>query len=471
MKQRKGIVFSLISGGMELCWMYGWVSFLMTAIIGFPVSFLGLTGTFALAAVLTAISSGKGWRVIQIGGLHIAGFAVAALGIMRSVYYPTYRLLDGEWLRTFFHQSRTPLAWLILTLIIVCIIVFWIGGVTLVRRARTYHTVCARFDIGLAAFFCLFLAKLVLLSKGGIKVADPWSPTLIFPFFLFGLFAIAMTKVENRAKKTFLPGYRGIGIIVTFLAIVLLTAVTVMLFFLPLLTAAANTGYDILKGGAGFILPFVERVLRFAFMGRGVREDPPDSSPKSKEWDFSSSTDSPWMQFIETVMKWGIEGLAALLLIVGCGIVLFFLIRWLLSRSKHIEKEIAETYRIAPWIARIWSVLIFFWRKIQLAVRGYRTASEFYAILTAWGRHTGLSCLMYETPLEFGARLEQSFPRLTSEIRVIVNAFNNEFYGGVGISGEAIQEARGALRSLHSPRHWFKRIKIRFTNTGDREPV
>ncbi len=95
MKQRKRTIFSLISGGMELCWMYGWVSFLMTAIIGFPVSFLGLTGTFALAAVLTAISSGKGWRVIQIGGLHICWFAVAALGIMHSVL-SAYRLLDGD---------------------------------------------------------------------------------------------------------------------------------------------------------------------------------------------------------------------------------------------------------------------------------------------------------------------------------------------------------------------------------------
>jgi hypothetical protein len=29
--------------------------------------------------------------------------------------------------------------------------------------------------------------------------------TRLFPFFLFGRFAIAMTKVENRAKKTFFP--------------------------------------------------------------------------------------------------------------------------------------------------------------------------------------------------------------------------------------------------------------------------
>ncbi len=164
-----------------------------------------------------------------------------------------------------------------------------------------------------------------------------------------------------------------------------------MLFFLPMLTTAANTGYGILKGGAAFILPIVERILRFAFMGRGVREDPSDSSPKSKEWDLSSSTDSPWMQFIETVMKWGIQGLAVLLLVVGCGIILFFLIRWLLSRSKHIENEIAETYRIAPWLARFWSILIFLWRKTLLVFRGYRTASEFYAVLTAWGKRSGLA--------------------------------------------------------------------------------
>lgn len=472
MKQRKGTIFSLVSGGMELCWMYGWASFLMTAILGFPISFPGMTGAFVLAAILTAFSSGRGWRIIQIGGLHVIGLAVATLAIMHSVYYPSYRLLDGDWLYGLFHQPRTPLAWLILALVLICVILFWIGGVTFARRPRTYHTVCARFDIGLAAFFCLFLTKLVLLSRGGIQVADPWSPTLIFPFFLFSLFAIGMTKVENRAKKAFLPGYRGIGVIATFLAIILLAAGTVVLFFLPLLTTAANAGYSILKGGTAFMLPIIERILRFVFMGRGVREDPPASSSQaSKELDFSSSTDSPWMQFIETVMKWGIQGLTALLLVVGCGIILFYLIKWLLSRSKHIEKELTETYAIAPWLARLWSVLILVWRKILLAFRGYRTATEFYTVLTSWGRRSGLACSIHETPREFGTRLGQCFPRLRSEIDVIVNAFNNEVYGGTGMSGEGVRWARAALRTLRSPRYWPRRSKIRFTSPGDRELV
>jgi hypothetical protein len=307
------------------------------------------------------------------------------------------------------------------------------------------------------------------LSKGGITVADPWSPTLIFPFFLFSLFAIGMTKVENRAEKTFLPGYRGIGIIATFLAIILLVTGTVVLFFLPLLTAAANTGYGMLRGGAVFMLPIVERLLRVVFMGSGVREDPPNSSPASKELDFSSSADRPWMQFIETVMKWGIQGLAALLLVAGCGVALFFLIRWLLSRSKHIEKEITETYRIAPWLARLWSVLILIWRKILLAFRGCRTATEFYTVLTSWGKRSGLACLMHETPREFGARLGQCFPRLRSEIDVIVNAFNNEVYGEISMSGEGIRWAQAALRTLRSPRHWPRRVRIRFTSPGEKE--
>ena len=86
MKQRKGTIFSLVSGGMELCWMYGWASFLMTAILGFPISFPGMTGAFVLAAILTAFSSGRGWRIIQIGGLHVIGLAVATLATLLIVF-------------------------------------------------------------------------------------------------------------------------------------------------------------------------------------------------------------------------------------------------------------------------------------------------------------------------------------------------------------------------------------------------
>ena len=231
MKNRKGIIFSLISGGMEISWLYGWAAFSMTAIMDNPFSSTGAISAFVLAAVLTDLSVGKGWRIIQVGGLQALGFACVALGTLHSIYYSSHPLADTNWIIALFHQPRAPLEWVIFVLIVIWTLLFWIGGCAQARRQRAYFTVCARFDIGIAAFFCLFLTKLVLLEKGGIKVDDPLSSALIFPFFLLSFLAIGMARIEHKTHKVFLPGYRSIGIIATFMATVVLSVGAVILFF------------------------------------------------------------------------------------------------------------------------------------------------------------------------------------------------------------------------------------------------
>jgi len=469
MKTKKGIVFSFISGGMEICWLYGWAAFSMTAIMDRPFSFVGSIGTFVLAAIITDLSIGKGWRIIQVGGLQAFSFACTALVTLHSVYYSLYPLADTSWIVALFHQPRTPMEWLVLVLILIWTLLFWIGGCAQARRPRSYFTVCARFDIGIAAFFCLFLAKLVLLEKAGIKVDDPLSSALVFPFFLLSLLAIGMARNENKAHKVFLPGYRSIGIIATFMATVILSAGAVILFFLPFLTAVAGTGYHAFKVGAGFVLPIVERVLRYVFMGRGMREEPASSSPKPGEWDSLFSMNGPWMEYIEKVMKWGIKGLAVLLLLGAFGVIMFYVIKWLLSRTARAQRDTEETYITMPWFLRLWTALVSLYRRLLLGIRGYRKAAELYAVLLGWGQRSGLARFIHETPLEFGARLDKCFPRLKSEIDVIVSAFNTEVYGEVTMSGEGMKKALSAWRTLRSLRHWPLRLKTRFFNSGSKE--
>jgi hypothetical protein len=107
MKSKKGVVFSLISGGMEICWLYGWAAFSLTVIMDRPFSFVGAIGAFALAVILTDLSIGKGWRIISVGGLQMLGFACVAFGILHSVYYSSYLLIGKDWIFALFHQPRT----------------------------------------------------------------------------------------------------------------------------------------------------------------------------------------------------------------------------------------------------------------------------------------------------------------------------------------------------------------------------
>jgi hypothetical protein len=467
MKSKKGTTFTLISGGMEVCWLYGWAAFSMTAIMGKPFTFVGAIVAFALALILTNLSLGKGWRIIQIGSLQIPGIACAAMVTAYTTYYPSYPFAATGWFFAFFHQSRTPLEWTVLALVFIWTVLFWIGGCALARRPRAYFTVCARFDVGLAAFFCLFLAKLVLLDRGGIQVNDPISSSLVFPFFLFSLLAIGIARIERKVPKDYLPGYRGIGIITTFIAIVLLSAGAAILFFLPFMTAVADTGYRVLRGGAGFVLPVVERVLRFIFTGRNIREEPADSSPKSDGWNLSPSMDGTWMQVFENVLRWGVKGLALLLVVAAFGFIAFYLIKWLLSKTKYVRKDTAEVLQTMPWFRRLWTALVLFYRRLLLSIRGYKKASELYAVLLRWGQHSGIARFIHETPLEFGARLDKHFPPLKTQINLIVSAFNRETYGEVNLSGEGMKQAQSAWRALRNPRHWPLRIKIRLFDPGN----
>jgi hypothetical protein len=86
-----------------------------------------------------------------------------------------------------------------------------------------------------------------------------------------------------------------------------------------------------------------------------------------------------------------------------------------------------------------------------------------------WGQRSGLAHFMHETPLEFGTRLDKYFPRLKTEIDVIISAFNSEVYGEATTSGEGMKKALSAWRTLRSPRHWPLRLKNRFLSYADRE--
>ena len=179
----------------------------------------------------------------------------------------------------------------------------------------------------------------------------------------------------------------------------------------------------------------------------------------------------PWMEFVEKVMKWGIKGFAVLLLLAAFGFIVFYLIKWLLSRTTRARVDTGETYNTAPWFVLLWTALVLLYKRLLLSIRGYKRAAELYAVLLGWGQRSGLARFIHETPLEFGARLDKHFPRLKSEVDVIVSAFNREVYGELNMSGEGMKKALSAWRSLRSPRHWPLRLKTRFFNSGNRYTV
>ena len=310
MDVRKGMLWYLVNGAMELSWFLGSAMFCSLAIMHRPFPFFETIVAFALAGFVTHLSTGKGWRIASVLGIEILGLMCAALLLIHGIYYGSYSLLDSGWLAVFFNGSRGVLEWLILSLNLFLIMILWTGGVTLARRPKGYYSACNRFDLGLAAFFAIFVIKLIALTKGEALTEDSLSLLFVFPFFLFGLLSIGMARMRGAASKAFLPGYRGIGVIASFVAVVLLGTGGLLLFFLPGLTAAAQMGYRALTVIGRPLVPVLIAVLRFVFGPRG--NHPTEVATKSSpltDWDkIAPQTHGWWMEFLEKVLGWGFGG-------------------------------------------------------------------------------------------------------------------------------------------------------------------
>ncbi|HME42182.1 MAG TPA: DUF4129 domain-containing protein, partial [Syntrophorhabdales bacterium] len=444
---------------MELSWFFAWAMFATIATMHSPFPFFETIITFVLAGFITHVSMGRGWRIVQILGLQILAFVCAALMVTHRLYYGTHALFSRGWLFTLFTGSKDAQSWLILLMNLFLVSILWAAGVTFVRRPKAYYATCSRFDFGLSAFFALLIVRLIALVKGGMTIDDSLSLLFVFPFFLFSLLSIGMVRIESTASKAFLPGYQGMGVIVSFIAIVLLGAGGLVLFFLPGLTLAAQMSYRVLKVAGGPLGYLFVSVVRFMFMPRSSRPNPSAESLNGIDWHLiKPGTQSWWVDLLEKILGWGFFGLMLLLLLVVLAIAAFYAVKWLFSKTSGNRARGSKAVS-ASWWTRLRGLFVSSRQMIKRAVTGYKRAAELYRALLYWARRSGLPRVQSETPLEFGARLNSRFPALKPQIELIIGSFNREVYGEVVLSGVQLAALRSAWRILRSPLHWPMRVR------------
>jgi hypothetical protein len=465
-KDRRGLVF-LAHGGMELTWLYAWATFLMSSIVHQPYPLPEAMGTFLLGAILTLAVRGRGLRVIWVVGLQVLGFLLASSRILYIVDYRIYPYLGKEWLVAFFAGSRDPLEWLVLVIILIFALLFWVSGVTWTRRSSAYLSICSRFDLGVAAFLCLLLIQFLLLVKGGLQVSDSAPELLMFPFFIFSLLALGSARNISTARRDFLAGYRGVGVLAGFILVVLAFGAALVLLFMPYLSAAAEVGYGVLKSAAGPLSPLLVRVLRFLFVGSRLRQEPPSSSFGGEQREFISPDEGGWWsELVERVLGWGLLGLGVLMGMILCALSARYLLRLLFSRTPKEQRRHIRWQLLVAWARRLGMEFALGLQRAVQRLKGYGDAIQFYHALLNWGRRSGLPRLSSETPAEYGARLGRQFPSLRGEIGGIVDAFNLVVYGEVALDREGLISIKLAWKRLRSPRYWPVRLRSWFLQPG-----
>lgn len=465
MNARKGMLWYTVSGASELSWMLAWAMLYSLALIHRPFPVFETVASFALAVAVTRLWADQGWRMVGVLGVELLAFACAATLMIHASDFSSMPLFDRGWIDTLFNGSKSVMEWLLLSVDLILIALIWIGGVTLALRPREYYRACGRFDIGLAAFFLLFLVKLIALTKGEAMAWDSVTLLFVYPFFLFGLLSIGMSRVQDTGSRSFLPGRRRLGVVVSFVTVVLLGTGGMVLFFLPALTAAAQMGYRTLAFVGKPIVPLVISVLRFLFGARNSRAELDSRPAPQADWgEAAPLAQSWWTDLMEKIIGWGLWGLMLLMLFLAVAIALFWIAKWLLSRTRQSTRQQAPT--IAPRFTALWSLLIGIWRRIRSGWRDRRKAVELYGALLGWADRSGLPRCDTETPLEFGTRLTSRFPPLRPPIECIIGAYNREIYGEADLSGTPLAEANAAWRAMRNPLRWPMRLKGWFADAS-----
>jgi hypothetical protein len=459
MKPGKQILVVLSCGGMEITWRYAWALFLTLGILNRPFPLSESLAVFAMASLVTILSGYKNWRLYQSLLLHIAGFTVAWLMITYRFFYRHVSLLNISWIEECFKQLHEPQRLLIQLLVFACLLLFWLGARAMVKGQQNYYPVCLQFDKGLGAFFLLLLIKFVVQEKGGIRLEDAVTRYLLFAFFAFSLIAISLSRNQSDVQKTFRPGYHSIGILLGFVSFVLIGSAVLILLSLPYLTLMADSTQSVLKETTEPMGPVLVSFIRFLLsIGGYGRDSGIQITSSSNGNQLYPDAEIGGTQVIGWILLGGI-GLIALGL---CGYLIYLLMRWLLKRntmnkSKHQPMDlISELLSMIGVICLcVWNGLLFLFKKID-------SAAAVYAGMLRWGRRSGVSAVLGETPIEFGSRLSHHFPELKEEIEMIIDTFNLEVYGNVVIDERLLSRILSAHHKMRSPRHWLLRLRVWF---------
>jgi hypothetical protein len=173
------------------------------------------------------------------------------------------------------------------------------------------------------------------------------------------------------------------------------------------------------------------------------------------------------MEMIGKILSYALWIILGLLLLLIIGISLYYVYKWLLSKTEsRTEKQSARDLFLLL-LERFRSLLRAAGNRLSRILKGYKNAVQLYAALLRWGRHSSLARSVSETPHEYGSRLKHRFPVLGTEIESIVQAFNEEVYGEITLSESQLTIAQSAWRKLRSPFLWPTRVRAWFRRPLD----
>jgi hypothetical protein len=443
----------LITGFMDLAWLYAWAVFTTSPLIHGVLPLASCAAVFWAAALLVRLVGNRGWRVITVGLVNLTGLVLGALVILHGIlapHHPFWRV--GEWLGA---AGSWDVKFPGFTISVVCfwILCFWAGGMRLSRRPANYHTVTSRFDLGLGAFFLLYMIQLLVRMKYGVSVRQDMAGYLMLSFFAFGVFAVGLARSRTRAEKSFRGGYRGAGLLLGFTLLVSFAGTGAALMVLPHLTGAARAAYTGMRTLGTRVEPILTRIVRFTFQPVAGGVSPTGDAGAARYLTVPEA--SGRVSTMGLVLLWALLGVVGAVLLYLLGRALWPAIRRLFLRTGTAGGAGRGFYLSFDRLVAWWHAVI----RLLCKRRDALGVLELYTQMVVWGRRSGIPRAVHETPLEYGARLAGRFPDAGPDFRRIVDAFNLTVYAQAPEELAGLREARGSWRRLLRLWLWMARLR------------
>lgn len=455
--QKNVLIFS--SGGMILSAFYACTSFIFTSISQKPISLSDAAVILFMATLITSIHNQRGWRRIYVIGLHTWGLLFVFLRLCHNYYRLESSFWLFQWVQDFLLLERPAAGWFVLILILFCISILWFCGIRLVTKPTDQTTISHRFDSGLGFLLLLLVIKLALATKG-ISIPVEHSATRpIISFIILGLLSLGIVRNSSPSQVGGITYLKGIGIAMTFTFIILMLGGGLFILFLPEFQNLAETSADLLKTLKKPVEQFVI-FISSVYLESGFRR----KSEPQLTGDYLPTIDKSGGEL--GIFHYLFIGISIVILLSVIGFILYRLIKWLLSKIRWLFSEtLEERDQRGIWelllscIIAATRILSTFWVKIFYPPDTSSAAEKFYRRLLRWGRISGLSHAVFETPKEYGIRLGHLFPQIEKEIRLIVNLHDEAVYGGISPDKHQLSRARLAFRRIRNPLLWFARLK------------
>lgn len=459
--QRSNLKFLVFTyAGMELSWRFAALSLFSLLLLPRSFPWPHTIIAFAGAGLLTALLKGRGLRIISVILLHLLCFLPLACLLLHYFHGNGADFLDWGWVAALAQSARPLAAWLAVMFELALLGWIWIGGFNLARRPKTYQRVGLRFDLGLTVLFALVLFSLMLADERfGVVIDFRAIHPMMVSFFCFGLLSLSLARVGDPVPRDTRPGYRGLGLVLTFLVIVLALAGGAVAFFMPQLTAAAETGFAAVKVVVRPLAPYLIAILKFILVGR--RDQPAGDgsglAPPAEATGGALSEHTSWLDAVIQVAGWALIVLISTAVLLLTLYLAYRLFLRLMARTEASAPRIRFLEQTLDWLSR-WTARAVRWA--VLVFRGRKGPLEVYTGLLKWGRRCGLPRRLGETPREYGQRLCVALPRAAVEIEAVIQHLELSVFAAKPLAPHDLKGLRRSWRRLISPGLWPHRLRL-----------